>query len=311
MTPSTLKLTIVATLVALLGAGGAASGQAGPATHVDIPELAISRGHDVYALHQDSTLPRRLTTHRAVDSQPAWSPDGNSLAFVSYRDGDAEIYVADPNGRNLRRLTRNRVEDALPAWSPDGRRIAFASNRTGGYEIHVISATGAGSARRITHGATRAYGSYWPAWSPDGRLIAFASTARTPENAEIYVMRPNGSGLRRLTRTKGDSETLGDDSAPAWAPDGKSIAFTSNRAGQGDIWIMRPDGTGQRRLAGRRLRDEDRAAFSPDGRTVAFESRGSDGGTYVYFTRNTGRGLWLLTRRGAAPSWRPTPQRTP
>jgi Tol biopolymer transport system component len=158
--------------------------------------------------------------------------------------------------------------------------------------------------RRLTRLARRGYGSHSPAWSPDGRLIVFSSAGRTPENPELYSIRPDGSGLKRLTFTRGDAETLGDDGFPSWSPDGRTIVFTSNRTGEGELWTMRPDGSGQRLLAGLRGRDDWAPRYSPDGARIAFESRRL-AGSNVYAVRADGTGAKLLLRNASSPSWRP------
>ena len=81
---------------------------------------------------------RRLTYNGAYDEQPIWSPDGRSIAFISKRDGNFEIYVMDADGNNQRRLTYNGADDEQPSWSPDGRSIAFHSIRDGNWAIYVM-----------------------------------------------------------------------------------------------------------------------------------------------------------------------------
>jgi Tol biopolymer transport system component len=83
----------------------------------------------------------------AAYADPAWSPDGRKIAFVSDRDGNSEIYVMNANGSGQRSLTRNPAYDADPAWSPDGRKIAFVSNRDGNYGVYVMNADGSGQRR--------------------------------------------------------------------------------------------------------------------------------------------------------------------
>ena len=100
---------------------------------------------------------------------PAWSRDGRTIVFVSWRDGNGEVYAMDADGSGPRNLTQNPAKDVRPAWSPDGRRIAFVSRRDGNSEIYVMNADGSGK-RNLTR--DRASDDY-PTWSPDGRRIAF------------------------------------------------------------------------------------------------------------------------------------------
>ena len=87
----------------------------------------------------------RLVTSTSVDFEPVASPDGRRIAFVSSRDGNDEIYVANTDGSGATRLTKHSAYDYDPAWSPDSRRIAFASGRTGDSEIYVVDAGGLAS----------------------------------------------------------------------------------------------------------------------------------------------------------------------
>src|SRR6187455_2192730 len=75
---------------------------------------------------------------------PAWSPDGRKLAFVSERDGNAEIYVMNADGSEQENLTRQPSSDSHPSWSRDGRKLAFVSRRDGNAEIYVMNADGSG-----------------------------------------------------------------------------------------------------------------------------------------------------------------------
>jgi Tol biopolymer transport system component len=300
------RLAGLAVVVVLAGLGALTTGA--PAQDVP-PELAFVSDRDgdgeIYTIRVDGRGLRKLTDNRFADTNPAWSPDGARIAFTSNRHGNEELYVMDSDGRNVKRLTRNRAADYSPAWSPDGRRIAFV-RRAGasGGEVFVISADGTGPARRISPRAVRDHGSYSPDWSGSaGNLIVFSSAALTPENAELYVVRPDGTGLRRLTFTRGDAETLGDDGFPAWSPDGRRIAFTSNRTNDNEIWIMAASGQGQRRLAGLRGRDDLFPTWSQDGRRLAFSSRDGLGRAAVYLVGADGRGLRRLTA-GDEPSWR-------
>ncbi|HWH05271.1 MAG TPA: hypothetical protein VNT23_02405 [Gaiellaceae bacterium] len=275
----------------------AASGAGGPRG------LAFARGGDIFVARADGSRAVNVTRTKSGEYSPVWSPDGERLAFVGYRHGNAEIYVARADGRGARRLTAHPGEDISPAWSPDGRRLAFASNRSGEFELHVMNADGS-RVRRVTRLAKRGYGSYSPAWSPDGRTLVFSSSGPTPENPELYSIRPDGTGLKRLTRTRGDAETLGDDGMPSFSPDGRTIVFTSNRTGDGELWTMRPDGSGQRRLAGAPRADDWAPRYSPDGRTIVYELR-RGAAVDVWVVRANGTGARLLVRNASTPAYRP------
>ena len=123
----------------------------------------------------------------ARDWQPVWSPDGLTIAFVSDRDGDEEIYVIDRDGTNLRQLTVNSAKDADPAWSPNGSQIAFASQRDSTDAVWIMDADGA-DPRRVISG-TR------PAWSPDGRSLAHHAVSVTGVSIAVTAIE---SGETRL-----------------------------------------------------------------------------------------------------------------
>ena len=137
---------------------------------------------------------------------PAWSRDGRTIVFVSWRDGNGEVYAMDADGSEPRNLTQDPAKDVRPAWSPDGRRIAFVSRRDGNSEVYVMNADGSGK-RNLTR--DRASDDY-PTWSPDGRRIAFLRGRLYSNNPgglgvhrfygyHLYVVNADGSGLRRLT----------------------------------------------------------------------------------------------------------------
>ena len=122
------------------------------------------------------------------------------IAFVSQRDGNAEIYVMDADGGNLRNLTNHPGGDWSPSWSPDGKRIAFVSQRDGNAEIYVMDADG-GNPQNLTNNPGRDSS---PSWSPDGKRIAFHSDRDNDRdhNIEIYVMDADGQNEQRLTENR-------------------------------------------------------------------------------------------------------------
>jgi Tol biopolymer transport system component len=197
--------------------------------------IAYTGTHDgnseIYMRAQGGSL-IRLTNNAANDTDAAFSPDGEQIAFLSDRGGNTDIYVMDAkdsdndgNGDNLARFTDNAAFDGDPAWSPDGNQIAFTSTRDGGsFQIYVMNAGGTDEVN-VTN--TQANDSQ-PNWSPDGTRIAFTSNRDGFDN--IYVMNADGSGQTRLTKK------APHDFSPVWSPDGTKIAFTSTRGG-GDLEI--------------------------------------------------------------------------
>jgi TolB protein len=179
------------------------------------------------------TTPARGT----VDHQnflPAWSPDGSMLAFMSNRDGNMEIYVINRDGGNLRRITNNPAADATPTWSPTGAQLAFTSDRGGREQVYTVNLDGTGLERISIDGkADRA------TWGPLNE-IAYASQSGGGYDIKIF------SFATRETRTITDG--IGSNESPAFAPNGRHIAFWSDRSGKPQVYTIARDGTDLRQI---------------------------------------------------------------
>jgi Tol biopolymer transport system component len=272
---------------------------------------------------------------------PAWSPDGQKLAFVSRRDGNSEIYVMNTDGSAQENLTRQPSNDSNPAWSPDGRKIAFVSRRDGNSEIYVMNTDGSG-VRNLTRTPSNDLD---PAWSPDGRAIAFVQRKCMPNRCSyetyLYVVNADGGGLRRLTthpahlynpswsadgkairygRSLVNADGTGHSElsrnvplAGAWSPDGQRIAVVSVAHSFADarnpsklgLWVMNADGSDARRVARNATGGE--PAWSPNGRRIAFRrfegKVGSAGNSNLFVVNADGSGLRRLTRNAENLRW--------
>ena len=258
------------------------TGQQGIATTRITFVSQVGKGKEIYVMDYDGARPKRITANGSINLSPSWSPDGKSIAYVSYRgnqprlmiqnsagdvrpafpqkgelnsapawspdgrylafssarDGNAEIYTLRVADEALTRLTRNNDIDTSPAWSPDGRSIAFTSDRAGSPQIYVMDA-GGGSVRRLTAELSYCDAPSWSVAAPD-EMIAF--TARVPGGFDIYVHNLKSGTLSRLTDGTDINEW------PRWSPDGRHLAFASNRSGAFDVYTMDASGDHVRRL---------------------------------------------------------------
>jgi hypothetical protein len=299
---------------ALVGACIAALTAAAPPAHAAFPgangKIAFAAYRDatyeIYTMKADGSNQTRLTSNTAFDFDPAWSPDGTKIAFVTDRDGGRpyEIYTMNADGTNQTRLTNNTVSDENPAWSPDGTKIAFGSTASadGSYEIYTMNADGSNQTRLTNNVAN----DLSPAWSPNGTKIAF--NTNRDGSYEIYTMNADGTNPTRLTNN------TGDDVAPAWSPDGTKIAFNTTTSQNGDrpyeIYTMNADGSNQTRLTNNGAVDED-PAWSPDGTKIAFAThRDPDLGYEIYTMNADGSNqtpLGPVTGDNFVPDWQPIP----
>ena len=208
---------------------------------------------EIYVMDAHGRNQENLTNHPADDRHPDWSPDGTKIAFASSRDGSPyQIYEMDADGENVIRLTEGQGRMGHPDWSPDGGKIAF-SIEDREYHIDVMDADGR-NREKLENQAL------YPSWSPDGKQIACVSFG--DGHGDIYVMRADGQGLKRVARG------LGGD-RPSFSPDGRRIAYMAGHEGSGHIYVVGADGKNPVRLT--HNEESHRApAWSPDGQVIAY-----------------------------------------
>jgi Tol biopolymer transport system component len=246
---------------------------------------------ELYVVRPDGSGLRRLTHNErspateARDEQPALSPEGRTVAFVSTRDHQGnplssyELYVIGLDGRGERRLTRNgRVWAAGLGWTPDGRVVITACPRDDLRSCRLEAVDPETGDRRRFSPLPSLSVFYGAELSSDGERLALVEVEGgfwDGHAADVVVARVDGSERRRLT------DDPGEDSSPVWSPDGSRIAFISDRdrdgrclfhdciGHAGELYVMDADGSDQRRLT-RTAATESSPSWSPDGRRIVF-----------------------------------------
>ena len=257
----------------------------------DRQPFVLSYAGHIWTMNIDGSDRQQLTDTGLVEespveeSQPAWSPDHQKIAFVRSHEheplsgsGTPEtqdfIYVMNADGfwQFWQRKLLNAYASG-PTWSPDGERIAFSAElrQEGTTSIYVMNSDGSGKPRRLTNGL----GDLSPAWSPDGERIAFE------RSYHIYVMKACcGKYYTAWRRTKQLTAGPGWDREPVWSPDGSELAFTHVDFGEGqygvkeiqntDVYKIDADGSGETRLTDTYSSLEHDAVWSPSGDQLAF-----------------------------------------
>ena len=261
--------------------------------------------YEIATANLDGTDPKRLTKDRHWDDNPAWSPDGTRIAFVSVRGEDdapyRQIFTMAPDGSDVRSITRplsgRRVDWLVSrlAWSPDSRYIAYAAARAGGDDeyhvdhfIAVVSSDGSDYRRIVEYESSEGssfsvvQGGRRPVWSPDGTRLAFTkyeSGVRT-----LHTVIRDGSNARRVSDNQVNVDSV------AWSPDGSELRFVSfspvpsASSPDGVRWVggvlsVKADGSDLRLVTEIEGGVGDFHAWSPDGSRIA---------VYRPFSRNRG-----------------------
>ncbi len=189
--------------------------------HFQAPTLTL------FMADADGKNERPLLPPGGLEYSPRYSADGRWIVYTGERNGLADIYRMHPDGSGVERLTNDPAFDDQGALSPDGRTLAFVSTRGGGTADIWLMDVASKTYRNLTKHRS---GNFRPAWSPDGAWIAFTSDrdarpATNPgrwehlQSTGIYIVKPDGQGLRRLTRKDGVA------GSPSWSADGRKILY--------------------------------------------------------------------------------------
>jgi Tol biopolymer transport system component len=278
------------------------------ATTIANPEVRLSSESQLFSVNVATGEKHPITPQTGIAMQPHWSPHGYRVAYWAQVQGRLAVWTIPSDGGEPVRVTDDAAANWNPVWSPDGRSLYFASNRGGSMNLWRVaidersgktsgetepvttpspyaalisfSATGrqlvyvqriqSGNIHRVRFDPVReiAVGPPEPVTqgsrmassalpSPDGEWVAFVG------GGNLFVTHSDGSGLRQIT--SGYSERW-----PGWSPDGKLLAFLSNRGGRFDVWTIRPDGSGLHQVTYTAKGAITHPVWSPDGRRLTY-----------------------------------------
>ncbi len=257
--------------------------------------VKTGQNKDLWLMDWDGANARSLTRDQTLNMSPTWSPDGKSLYFTSFRNGDADIYRYDLAGDRVRPFVQTPRTDSAPSVSPDGQWVAYGSSESGNFEIYRVRPDGSEKTQLTFSGRDDTS----PSWSSTSRELVFTSD-RTGQ-PQIYIMDFDGVNVRRLTYDGVYNETA------RWSPRGDLIAWCSRESDlypKFQIFTVLPNGGRERRLTEGGNKFD--CSWSSDGMKIVYTAS-QDGRTSIWTMNWDGSGARQLTfgLEASQPQWGP------
>ncbi len=250
------------------------------------------RNKEIWLMDADGSGKRRLTNNGSINLFPAWSPDGKTLIYTSFKAGQSELFLLFRGNRPGTRLINTKDEKYRGVWQNQDGKIAVVVSRQGNTDIYSVTTNGS-SPQRLTEARSIETS---PSFSPDGRQMAYVSDRSG--SPQIWIKDLDTGQERRITFNGPYN------SSPAWSPTGEWIAYAAQAGNNFDLYLINPEGTFTTPLVTHPRSDED-PAWAPDGRKLAFTSN-RRGRKEVYRVDVDGNNTTLLTDgfgNSSNPAW--------
>ena len=247
-------------------------------------KIAFTIGNDIYVMNADGANKTNLTDSPAIDEQARFSPDGQTIAFLStpvdgfISTGKTDVYVMNVDGTNVRKVTNAATQIESLTWTADGARLLYYANldnKPDSSEIYSIAPDGSGQFV-VTDAGPHMDGAM--TMSTASNKITFAGTVGNSTNSEVYIVNTDGTGLSRLTNDPG----FDDD--PVINPSGARVAWTTDRHNPPDtfdlsseIYAISVNGSNQQRLTTGPGITNTAVEYSPDGTQLGINRDGFAG----------------------------------
>ena len=265
--------------------------------HIGRIIFTCSRGdyNQLCMVYADGTGYQQLSTLEANSYYPVYAPDRNSIVYASNQNGGIfDLFLFNFDGSKLTRLTENIGNVVSPTFSPDGKTILFA-NRIGDGPTTLWTVDTTGKNPNLLYSGPSTIVAV--DWSPKGDQIAFAMSVDKPDAYEIFLMNPDGSNLRQLTRG-----LPGIGGSVDWSPDGKSLLIYAGAPGDKNIFLI--DVAAETAAQLTNGGNNGSPVFSPDGQWIAFISLRNNDQADIFIMRPDGSDVRQITDN-PEPDWQP------